>query len=109
APPTVVGAPSTAAPPMRRRAPVQAPSAAVPPTLLRPPVQATMNHPVAAPPPVVEPPAARGPPPPPPLAPGQDPEERRRRLIWRLFLLPDILRIVRAGLGAAMRAAEARF
>ncbi|KAG6892334.1 hypothetical protein C0992_000892, partial [Termitomyces sp. T32_za158] len=51
-----------------------------------------------APPPVVEPPAL-----------DLDLEERRCRLIRQLLHLPEIVRILRAGLGAAMRAAEARF
>ncbi|KAG5720000.1 hypothetical protein E4T56_gene6847 [Termitomyces sp. T112] len=72
------------------------------------------NNPVAVPPPVpvVATPTASGLPPPPPLLAQdliQDPEERLRRLIRRLFLLPEIIRIVRAGLGAALRAAETRF
>ncbi|KAH0590473.1 hypothetical protein H2248_000622 [Termitomyces sp. 'cryptogamus'] len=60
---------------------------------------APTNDAVAAPPPVVAPVNA---PVPPPLA--QEPEERLHRLIRRLFLLPEIIRIVRAGLGASLRA-----
>ncbi|KNZ71515.1 hypothetical protein J132_09252 [Termitomyces sp. J132] len=63
---------------------------------------APTNNAVAAPPPIVAPLNAPVLPPPPPLA--QEPEERLHRLIRRLFLLPEIIRIVRAGLGAALRA-----
>ncbi|KAG6886615.1 hypothetical protein C0995_006442, partial [Termitomyces sp. Mi166 len=103
--PPAVEAPCMAARPVRRHALVQDPSA------LHAPVQATTNPSVAVPPPVIEPPAAAGLPPSPHLArgPGEDPEDCRRHLIQRLFLLPEILRIVRAGLGAAMRVAEVRF